>query len=96
MLPYDGRWEFPSERLKLGPELGSGAFGRVVRAEVDVDDDFQIDQVSGSCLAEALAKSASIRNSRSSRKTRVTHLSSPGSTYLSRSGKFLILIFFSA
>ncbi|RWS27211.1 Vascular endothelial growth factor receptor 3-like protein, partial [Leptotrombidium deliense] len=33
LLPYEQRWEFPKERLKLGRTLGQGAFGRVVRAE---------------------------------------------------------------
>jgi FMS-like tyrosine kinase 1 len=33
LLPYDKRWEFPRERLKLGKTLGQGAFGRVVKAE---------------------------------------------------------------
>lgn len=33
LLPYDHRWEFPKERLKLGRTLGQGAFGRVIRAE---------------------------------------------------------------
>lgn len=33
LLPYDHRWEFPKERLKLGKTLGQGAFGRVVKAE---------------------------------------------------------------
>ena len=32
-LPYDKRWEFPKHRLRLDQELGSGAFGRVVKAE---------------------------------------------------------------
>nr|BAI67804.1 vascular endothelial growth factor receptor [Idiosepius paradoxus] len=32
-LPYDSRWEFPKERLRLGMILGQGAFGRVVKAE---------------------------------------------------------------
>ena len=32
-LPYEKRWEFPKHRLRLGRELGSGAFGRVVKAE---------------------------------------------------------------
>ncbi|XP_022091569.1 uncharacterized protein LOC110979807 [Acanthaster planci] len=31
-LPYDPKWEFPRERLKLGAILGQGAFGRVVKA----------------------------------------------------------------
>ncbi|XP_033631819.1 hemicentin-1-like [Asterias rubens] len=31
-LPYDPKWEFPRERLKLGSILGQGAFGRVVKA----------------------------------------------------------------
>uniref|UniRef100_A0A1A8GQ23 receptor protein-tyrosine kinase n=1 Tax=Nothobranchius korthausae TaxID=1143690 RepID=A0A1A8GQ23_9TELE len=29
---YDKKWEFPRENLKLGKELGSGAFGTVVQA----------------------------------------------------------------
>ncbi|XP_047205497.1 receptor-type tyrosine-protein kinase FLT3 [Girardinichthys multiradiatus] len=29
---YDQKWEFPRQNLKLGKELGSGAFGRVVQA----------------------------------------------------------------
>ncbi|KAH6936568.1 hypothetical protein HPB50_019178 [Hyalomma asiaticum] len=33
LLPYDHRWEFPKDRLKLGRTLGQGAFGRVVKAE---------------------------------------------------------------
>ncbi len=28
LLPYDNKWEFPRENLKLGPILGQGAFGR--------------------------------------------------------------------
>ncbi|KAK8785508.1 hypothetical protein V5799_008125 [Amblyomma americanum] len=32
-LPYNQRWEFPRDRLKLGRTLGQGAFGRVVKAE---------------------------------------------------------------
>ncbi|XP_046459939.1 mast/stem cell growth factor receptor Kit-like isoform X2 [Daphnia pulex] len=32
-LPYDRRWEFPRHRLKLGIQLGTGCFGRVVKAE---------------------------------------------------------------
>jgi hypothetical protein len=52
MLPYDDtKWEVPMEKLKFGAELGSGAFGRVVRAEIEVDEDFQLDLVSGSGLA---------------------------------------------
>ncbi|XP_031828557.1 PDGF- and VEGF-receptor related isoform X2 [Nomia melanderi] len=35
LLPYDKKWEFPSERLKLGKQLGSGAFGVVVKAEAE-------------------------------------------------------------
>ncbi|XP_041456095.1 vascular endothelial growth factor receptor 2-like [Lytechinus variegatus] len=31
-LPYDSKWEFPRERLKIGPVIGRGAFGRVMRA----------------------------------------------------------------
>ncbi|XP_046456193.1 vascular endothelial growth factor receptor kdr-like [Daphnia pulex] len=33
VLPYDRRWEFPRNRLKLGVQLGAGCFGRVVKAE---------------------------------------------------------------
>ncbi|CAL8081488.1 unnamed protein product [Orchesella dallaii] len=33
LLPFDTKWEFPKERLKLGMQLGSGAFGRVVKAD---------------------------------------------------------------
>ncbi|XP_059351725.1 mast/stem cell growth factor receptor Kit-like [Daphnia carinata] len=32
-LPYDKRWEFPRNRLKLGVVLGSGCFGRILKAE---------------------------------------------------------------
>ncbi|KAF5277868.1 hypothetical protein FQA39_LY06020 [Lamprigera yunnana] len=32
LLPYDKKYEFPQERLKLGKQLGSGAFGVVVKA----------------------------------------------------------------
>ncbi|XP_071504273.1 vascular endothelial growth factor receptor 1-like [Diadema antillarum] len=31
-LPYDSKWEFPRERLKIGPIIGRGAFGRVMKA----------------------------------------------------------------
>ncbi|KAL2095213.1 hypothetical protein ACEWY4_009932 [Coilia grayii] len=31
-LPYNERWEFPRERLRLGQVLGTGAFGKVVEA----------------------------------------------------------------
>lgn len=34
LLPFDkAHWEFPRERLNLGALLGSGAFGRVMKAE---------------------------------------------------------------
>ncbi|PSN38416.1 hypothetical protein C0J52_16327, partial [Blattella germanica] len=33
LLPYDKKWEFPEERLKLGKLLGAGAFGVVMKAE---------------------------------------------------------------
>ena len=33
LLPYDKKWEFPRERLKLGKQLGAGAFGRVLKGE---------------------------------------------------------------
>uniref|UniRef100_A0A2C9JXG7 Fibroblast growth factor receptor n=1 Tax=Biomphalaria glabrata TaxID=6526 RepID=A0A2C9JXG7_BIOGL len=32
-IPYDSKWEFPRERLKLGQRLGEGAFGLVVKGE---------------------------------------------------------------
>ncbi|PVD34956.1 hypothetical protein C0Q70_06237 [Pomacea canaliculata] len=32
-VPYDPKWEFPEERLRMGMILGQGAFGRVVKAE---------------------------------------------------------------
>ncbi|KAK7922799.1 hypothetical protein WMY93_009701 [Mugilogobius chulae] len=31
-LPYNEKWEFPREKLKLGKILGAGAFGKVVEA----------------------------------------------------------------
>ncbi|KAM9331636.1 macrophage colony-stimulating factor 1 receptor 2 [Pholidichthys leucotaenia] len=31
-LPYDHKWEFPRDKLRLGAILGSGAFGKVVEA----------------------------------------------------------------
>ncbi|XP_060771184.1 macrophage colony-stimulating factor 1 receptor-like isoform X2 [Neoarius graeffei] len=31
-LPYNEKWEFPRDKLKLGKVLGSGAFGKVVEA----------------------------------------------------------------
>ncbi|XP_028655320.1 receptor-type tyrosine-protein kinase FLT3 [Erpetoichthys calabaricus] len=31
-IEYDTKWEFPRENLKLGKELGAGAFGKVVAA----------------------------------------------------------------
>ncbi|XP_008191844.1 vascular endothelial growth factor receptor 1 isoform X1 [Tribolium castaneum] len=31
LLPYDKQWEFPIEKLKLGKQLGSGAFGVVMK-----------------------------------------------------------------
>ncbi|KAF5277866.1 hypothetical protein FQA39_LY06018 [Lamprigera yunnana] len=33
LLPYDKKYEFPREKLKLGKQLGSGAFGVVIKAE---------------------------------------------------------------
>lgn len=33
LLPYDKKWEFPIEHLKLDKQLGSGAFGVVMRGE---------------------------------------------------------------
>ena len=33
LLPYQREYEFPRERLKLGIQLGSGAFGRVLKAQ---------------------------------------------------------------
>ncbi|XP_062334759.1 KIT proto-oncogene, receptor tyrosine kinase b isoform X2 [Osmerus eperlanus] len=31
-LPYDPKWEFPRQKLRFGKTLGSGAFGKVLRA----------------------------------------------------------------
>uniref|UniRef100_A0A8C2A932 receptor protein-tyrosine kinase n=1 Tax=Cyprinus carpio TaxID=7962 RepID=A0A8C2A932_CYPCA len=31
-LPYNEKWEFPRDKLKLGKTLGAGAFGKVVEA----------------------------------------------------------------
>ncbi|TRY68840.1 hypothetical protein TCAL_03044 [Tigriopus californicus] len=33
LLPYDSRYEFPKDRLHLGRQIGSGAFGRVLKAK---------------------------------------------------------------
>ncbi|XP_034472515.1 vascular endothelial growth factor receptor 1-like [Drosophila innubila] len=33
LLPYDRRFEFPREKLKLGKQLGAGAFGVVLQGE---------------------------------------------------------------
>lgn len=33
LLPYDKRWEFPRDCLKIGKQLGAGCFGRVLQAE---------------------------------------------------------------
>ena len=33
LLPYDKNFEFSLEKLKFGKQLGSGAFGRVVKAK---------------------------------------------------------------
>lgn len=39
LLPYDKRWEFPRNRLRLGKQLGIGCFGRVLQAEaVGIND----------------------------------------------------------
>lgn len=35
LLPYDKKYEFPRDKLKLGKQLGSGAFGVVVKAEAE-------------------------------------------------------------
>ncbi|XP_035989059.1 macrophage colony-stimulating factor 1 receptor 2 isoform X2 [Fundulus heteroclitus] len=32
LLPYNEKWEFPRDKLRLGAVLGSGAFGKVVEA----------------------------------------------------------------
>ncbi len=31
LLPYNRDYEFPRDRLKLGKQLGSGAFGKLVK-----------------------------------------------------------------
>ena len=67
MLPYDTKWEYPVEKLKLGSELGSGAFGRVVRAEMEVDEDYRVEESSGFVLS----RSISIRTSKNPKRTKV-------------------------
>ncbi|GAB6023673.1 hypothetical protein CHUAL_008436 [Chamberlinius hualienensis] len=37
-LPYDKSWEIPKERLRLGRQLGQGAFGRVVKGELYIPE----------------------------------------------------------
>ncbi|CAI9732047.1 vascular endothelial growth factor receptor 1-like [Octopus vulgaris] len=45
-LPYDSRWEFPKERLRLGMILGQGAFGRVIKAEaIGIEDGIDVTTV---------------------------------------------------
>ncbi|XP_073254430.1 fibroblast growth factor receptor 1-like [Porites lutea] len=39
-LPYDPDFEFPEDKLILGEVLGSGAFGKVIKAEAIGIDDF--------------------------------------------------------
>ncbi|XP_047735886.1 vascular endothelial growth factor receptor 1 isoform X5 [Hyalella azteca] len=39
LLPYDTSFEVPRDRIKIGRQLGSGAFGRVVKADVDLHGD---------------------------------------------------------
>ncbi|XP_076036134.1 vascular endothelial growth factor receptor 1-like [Oratosquilla oratoria] len=34
LLPYDKAWEIPRNRITIGTQLGSGAFGRVVKGKV--------------------------------------------------------------
>ncbi|XP_011160426.1 fibroblast growth factor receptor homolog 1 isoform X2 [Solenopsis invicta] len=36
-IPLDSTWEFPREYLTLGNTLGEGAFGKVVRAETNIN-----------------------------------------------------------
>ncbi|XP_068082704.1 vascular endothelial growth factor receptor 2 [Anabrus simplex] len=33
LLPYDRKWEFPRSKLKLGKQLGAGAFGVVMKGQ---------------------------------------------------------------
>ena len=56
MLPYDPKWEFPKERLTLGSELGCGAFGRVVSAEIQVDEDYSTEESVGLLLSRTMSK----------------------------------------
>lgn len=35
LLPYDRAFEFPREKLKLGKQLGAGAFGVVLKAHAE-------------------------------------------------------------
>ncbi|UYV64420.1 KDR, partial [Cordylochernes scorpioides] len=51
LLPYDSRWEFPRDRLRLGKTLGTGAFGRVVQAEA-----IGLDGVSSTTVAVKMLK----------------------------------------
>ncbi|KAK3877300.1 hypothetical protein Pcinc_017977 [Petrolisthes cinctipes] len=41
LLPYDQDWEVPKKNIRIGKQLGSGAFGRVVKAIVSgLEEDF--------------------------------------------------------
>ncbi len=71
MLPYDPKWEIEMECLKLGPEIGSGAFGRVVRAEIEVDDAFAADhEAVGLLLHKAFTLQSRSSTSSSSARNR--------------------------
>lgn len=45
-LPYDPKWEFPKDRLRMGMILGQGAFGRVMKAEaIGIGDSHNVTSV---------------------------------------------------
>ncbi|XP_078038596.1 vascular endothelial growth factor receptor 1-like [Augochlora pura] len=65
LLPYDNKWEFPREKLKLGRQLGSGAFGVVLKGEAQ-----------GICRGEAVTTVAVKMVRRTTNVTYVRALSS--------------------
>ncbi|XP_071536960.1 vascular endothelial growth factor receptor 1-like [Panulirus ornatus] len=54
LLPYNQEWEVPRENIKIGKQLGSGAFGRVVKATVVGLDE---DGISSTTAAVKMCKS---------------------------------------
>ncbi|XP_033113456.1 vascular endothelial growth factor receptor 1-like isoform X2 [Anneissia japonica] len=52
-LPYDQKWEFPRERLKLNCIIGRGAFGRVYKADAfGIEKDTTLTSVAVKMLKE--------------------------------------------